>query len=219
MGARRRIWILPALLVLAVLVSGLLQWTWSQSPSPPPATATLGTPQPYAGGSWVAYRVAPDEPEIQPFLEAMGRVDRKGLGFRALTADLVYDLSINRSDDRPPDATLNGNGEHGNVSISFRHVDGLWEWSGEEITITGPGHFWMGWDEGYWREVAILSCHNDCALEPTKERVSVAYSGTSEGPTDPWDYLFPRPAIGRNSLTWAEATARMTEWHPGDTAP
>lgn len=216
-----RILILAACILAALVLSAVIRSGMSGAALDPtvPYHATLGTPQPYPGGTTVAYRITLDDEKLQPFLAALAQVDRTGLGFRSLSSDVTYDLSLNFPNDRAAEASLVGNADAGSVAISFILKDGAWHWSGEELLLTGPGHYWMGWDEGYWREGASFSCFGSCAAAPDIDRITVAYSGTSDGPVFPWDYLVPQPAIGRDSLSWREAKDRMDSWWPRNTAP
>lgn len=216
-----RILILAACILGALALSSLLRAGpgASMSATPPPYLATLGTPRPYNGGTSIAYQVTLDDEKLRPFLEALQRVDRARLGFRQLSSGITYDLSLNYPDDRDADAGLIGNADSGSVAISFVQQGGVWRWSGEELLMIGPGRYWMGWDEGYWREGASFSCFGECAADPDVARVTVAYSGTSVEPAFPWNYLLPPATAGQNSLNWQEAKDRMDSWHPGATAP
>lgn len=197
-----------------------LPWHFQVRGSTQIAAASIdGRPHTYAGGSWVTYRVTVDDTRMRPFLEALARVDRSSLGFRALNADIVFDLALNTPDDRPPEASLIGNGAHGNVSITFRQVDGAWRWSGESLAATGPGRHWMGWDEGYWPEETYTSCLEDCAASPSVDRLTLGYSGTSTAPAAPWDFLPQTSATRGQPPTLHETLTRMADWFPGETAP
>ena len=96
-----------------------------------PYRATLGTPQPYPGGTTVAYRITLEDEKLQPFLAALAQVDRTGLGFRSLSSDVTYDLSLNFPDDRAVEASLVGNADAGSVAISFILKDAARQWSGK----------------------------------------------------------------------------------------
>lgn len=220
---RRVDWIriIPLLLIGAFIGAAIwLPRIYPAAGSPQQAAEPdYGTPQPYTGGSWVAYRVTVDDPRMSPFLDALAHVDRASLGFRALNADITYDLTVNTPDDRPPEASLIGNSGHGNVSIEFRQVGDAWRWSGEALALTGPGRHWMGWDEGYWPEETLISCLGDCAANPNTDRLTLGYSGTSTAPAAPWDFLPPASASRHQTPTLSETVARMEAWLPGEAAP
>src|SRR4051812_27387741 len=78
------------------------------------------------------------DPELRPFLKAVGKVDRASLGFNPIDTNSV--LRLETATGRAYDAMLHiyGNGGESSRTIAFRKTPDGFRWIAEQEIHTGP---------------------------------------------------------------------------------
>lgn len=140
-------------------------------------------------------KLAWDDEELAPMLEAIAEVDRSSLGFTPIPEDAEIDLE---GPSTTYDAMLHIYGDQNRRTIAFRKTDSGYRWIHEQEIHIGPKCYTT--PEGTFHEEIIVTYDVERVSGVPLNQIDIDYRGED-----------PRLA-NRPELTLADVTPIIAEW-------
>lgn len=124
-------------------------------------------------------KVLLSDSKVQPFLDAMGRVDRASLGFTPVTTNA--DIKLELASGRAYDAMLHVYGATSRT-ISFRKSESGYSWTGEQEVYEGPK--WYQTVDGTFREFMVIEYQTERINGIPTNQLYIRYTGSDTNLTE-----------------------------------
>lgn len=124
-------------------------------------------------------KVLLSDSKVQPFLDAMERVDRASLGFTPVTTNAAIKLEV--ASGRAYDAMLHVYGATSRT-ISFRKTESGYRWTGEQEVYQGPK--WYQTVDGTFREFMVIEYQTERINGIPTNQLYIRYTGSDTNLTE-----------------------------------